>query len=239
MAVLPEEEATAFKHRIDPNGPILPMPPARLGVVEGDRQLTIIAYRAPTVLVSVKTEDGAVPEELSVMARYTIEAQGYVSQFVRQPDGRYRSQSLMPDHEYAITVRGRRDVYDLAPAQRISVPESGTAELSFLLRKRRKPPGVGQTAPPFAVTTIEGQALSLASLHGKTVLLHFWRLPQGIPDAATLLAIHERFGSNKRFTMVGLCVSDQIRGGDSGHPIGGVILVASRAPRRIVRPDRH
>jgi hypothetical protein len=209
VALLPEEEATAFKHRIDPNGPILPMPPAQLGVVAGDRQLTIIAYRAPTVLVSVKTEDGAVPEELSVMARWTIVAQGYVSQFVRQRDGRFRSQSLMPDHEYAITVRGRRDVYDLAPAQRISVPESGTAELSFLLRKRRKLPGVGQAAPPFAVTTIGGQALSLASLHGKTVLLHFWRLPQGIPDAATFLAIHERFGNNKRFTMVGLCVSDQ------------------------------
>ncbi len=48
-------------------------------------------------------------------------------------------------------------------------------------------------------------------MHGKTVLLHFWRLPQGIgiPDTATLLAIHERFGSNKRFTMVGLCLSDR------------------------------
>jgi peroxiredoxin len=211
VTILPEEEATAFKHRIDANGPILPVPPAHLDVVERDRQLTIIAYRAPTVLVSVKTEDGAVPEELSVMARYTIEAQGYISQFVRQPDGRFRSQSLMPDHEYAIRVRDRRDVYDPAPLQRISVPESVAAELSFLLRKRRKPPGAGQTAPPFAVTTIEGQSLSLASLHGKTVLLHFWRLPQGIgiSDAATLLAIHERFASNKRFTMVGLCVSDR------------------------------
>ncbi len=111
VGLRPEEETTAFKHRIDPKGPILPVPPVRLD----------------------------------------------------------------------------------------------------LLRKRRKPPGAGQTAPPFAVTTIEGQALSLASLHGKTVLLHFWRPLQGIgiPDAATLLAIHERFGSNKRFTMVGLCVSDR------------------------------
>ena len=92
VTILPEEEATAFKHRIDPNGPILPVPPVRLGVVEGDRQLTIIVYRRRTVLVSVKTEDGAVPEDLSVMARYTIEVQGYVSRFVRQPDGRYRSQ---------------------------------------------------------------------------------------------------------------------------------------------------
>jgi hypothetical protein len=209
VTVLHEEEATAFKHRIDPNGPILPVPPVRLGVVEGNRQLTIIAYRAPTALVSVRTEDGAVPEELSVIARYTIEAQGYVNEFVRQPDGRYRSHSLKPDLEYAIRVHGPREVYELSPIQRISVPESGTAELSFLLRKRRKPPGAGQTAPPFAVTTIEGQALSLASLHGKTVLLHFWEPLRGIPDAATFLAIHERFGSNKRFTMVGLCLSDR------------------------------
>ena len=131
--------------------------------------------------------------------------------FVQQPDGRFRSQSLMPDHEYAITVRDPRGVYDLAPLQRISVPESGTTELSFFLRKRRKPPGAGETAPPFAVTTIEGQDLSLASLHGKTVLLHFWTPANriGVPDAATLLAMHERFGSNKRFTMVGLCLSDR------------------------------
>ena len=136
-------------------------------------------------------------------------------------------------------VRGRRDVYDLAPLQRISVPESGTAELSFLLRKRRKPPGVGQTAPPFAVTTIEGQALSLASLHGKTVLLHFWRLPHGIPDAATFLAIHERFGSNKRFTMVGLCVSD--RSEEATRVIQSAGLSWSQAVLRdaMVRPDRH
>ena len=89
--LLPEDEATAFKHRIDPNGPILPVPPARLGVVEGDRQITIIAYRAPTVLVSVKTEDGAVPEELSVMARYTIERQSYGSR-IRPTAGRPLSQ---------------------------------------------------------------------------------------------------------------------------------------------------
>lgn len=208
VSVLPEEEATAFKHRIDPNGPILPMPPARLGVVEGDRQLTIIAYRAPTVLVSVKTEDGAVPEELSVMARYTIDPQSYVSQFVRQPDGRFRSQRLMPDHEYAITVRDPRGVYDLAPVQRISVPESGAAESSFLLRKRRPPPGVGQPAPPFAVKTIEGRALSLASLRGKMVLLHFWQPVRGVPDAASFRAIHDRFGSDERFAMIGLYLFD-------------------------------
>jgi hypothetical protein len=210
VTVLLEDHATAFKRRIDPKGPILPIPPLRLDVVDGERQLTIIAFRAPTVLVSVKTEDGAFPEQLGVTAQYTVGSQLYGSLFVRQPDGRFRSQSLMPDHEYAIKVLGTRGVYERAPVQRISVPESETVRLSFLLRKP-KPLAAGQTAPPFAVTTIAGQALSLASLHGKTVLLHFWQAGNrvGILDGATLLAIHERFGSNKRFTMVGFCLSDR------------------------------
>ena len=122
VALLPEDEATAFKHRIDPNGPILPGTASHLFDVEGDRQLSFIAYRAPTVLVSVKTEDGAVQEELSVSARYTIDSQNYGSQFVRRPDGRYRSQSLMPDHEYAIRVRDPRGVYDLAPSSESASP---------------------------------------------------------------------------------------------------------------------
>src|SRR5262245_28689981 len=101
--------------------------------------MTMIAYRAPTVLVSVKTEDGAVPADLSVMAGYRINRTNYGSYFVRQADGRYRSQSLMPEHEYEVRVRDRGGAYDPAPVQRVSVPEGGSAQLSFLLRQRRKP----------------------------------------------------------------------------------------------------
>jgi hypothetical protein len=204
----PAEETAAFKHRIDPDGPIRPGPPARLGVLDGDRRMTMIVYQAPTILVCVKTEDGAVPGDLSVMARHRIDRTNYGSYFVPQADGRYRSQSLMPDHEYEVTVRERGGAYDPAPVQRVSVPEGGSAQLSFLLRKRRKPPGVGQPAPPFEVRTIEGRALSLASLRGKTVLLHFWQPAPGIPDAASFRAIHDRFGSDERFAMIGLCLSD-------------------------------
>ena len=96
------------RRRIDPNGPIIPMPPARLGDVTGDRQRTIIAYRAPTVLVSVKTEDGAVPEELSVMARYTIRGAGLCKSI--RPAGHERPLSqpraLCPIAEYAIRSLG-------------------------------------------------------------------------------------------------------------------------------------
>ena len=66
--------------------------------------MTMIEYRAPTVIVAVKTEDGGVPTDLSVIARHRIGRQGYGNLFVRQADGRYRSQSLMPEHEYEISV---------------------------------------------------------------------------------------------------------------------------------------
>jgi peroxiredoxin len=204
----PAEETTAYKHRLDPNGPILPGPPARLGVLEDDRLMTMVEYRAPVVLVSVKTEDGIVPVDLSVIASYRIDRQNYGSRFIRQPDGGYRSQSLMPDHEYEIRVRDRGGAYDPGRIQRVSLPESGSAELSFPLRKRRKPPEVGQSAPAFAVKTIDGRTLGLASLRGKTLLLHFWQPVPGIPDVTSLKAIHDRFGNDERFAMVGLCLSD-------------------------------
>ena len=204
----PADETTAFKHRIDPGGPILPVPPAMLGILEGDRRMTMIQYRAPTVIVAVKTEDGGIPPNLSVMVSDRIGRQNDGTRFVRQADGRYRSQSLMPDHEYAIGVTDRSRVYENAPLQRVNLPESKSAELSFLLHKRRKPPGVGQPAPPFAVTTIDGRTLSLTVLRGKTLLLHFWHPVPGIPDLTALHAVHDRFGSDGHFLMIGVCLSD-------------------------------
>ena len=89
-----------------------------------------------------------------------------------------------------------------------NLPESGSADLSFVLRKRRKPPEVGQPAPPFAVKTLDGRTLSLAALRGKTLLLHFWQTGPGIPDVTSLQAVHDRFGSDGRLVMIGLCLSD-------------------------------
>jgi hypothetical protein len=90
----------------------------------------------------------------------------------------------------------------------VSLPEGGSAELSFLLRKPRKPLEVGQPAPPFAVKTIDGRTLSLASLRGKKVLLHFWYIDARAPDFASLKAVHARFGNDDRLTMLGLCLSE-------------------------------
>ena len=202
------DEVSAYKHRLTPDGPALPGPAARLGVLEGDRVLTMIAYRAPTILVTVKTEDGVVPADLSVNARYRLGRTNYGNLFSRRPDGRYRSISLMPEHEYQVTVRDPGGAYESAPSQRVRLPEGGSAELSFLLRKQRKPPEVGRPAPPLAVKTIDGRTLDLASLRGKTVLIHFWLLDGRGPDLSSFKAVHDRFGNDERLSMIGLCLSD-------------------------------
>ena len=197
------DETVSFKHQTEPDGPILAGPTAELGDLEGDRRMTVIVYRAPTVLVTARTRDGTVPEDLSIVAFSRLDRTLLGSRFVRQSDGRYRSQSLMPDHEYEITVRDGHDVYDRLPIQRVTLPEGNTLELSFRLRKRSPPPGIGQPAPPFVLTTRDGQTLSLDALRGKVVLLHFWQI-SALPDLALLRAIHDRFGKDPRLTMIGL-----------------------------------
>jgi hypothetical protein len=204
----PPDELTSYKYRPDPNGPILPGPAARLGVVEGDRLMTIVACQAPTVLVLAKTEDGLVPADAHVNARYRLGVQNYGSLFVRQAAGRFRSQSLMPDHEYEIHVSDRGGVYAPGPIQRVSLPEGGSAELSFRLSRRQKPANVGEPAPSFTVTTVDGRTLSLATLRGKAVLLHFWQTGPRLPDFGTVKAVHDRFGNDPRFAMIGLCLTD-------------------------------
>ena len=53
--------------------------------------MTMIEYRAPTVIVAVKTEDGGVPTDLSVIASFRIGRQGY-GQSLRPTSGRPLSQ---------------------------------------------------------------------------------------------------------------------------------------------------
>ncbi len=78
----------------------------------------------------------------------------YSDGFTHQPDGRYRSRSLMPDHEYKIIAASKEYVPKEVP--RLKLPEGGRAEVTLILRKKPKPPEVGKPAPPFSVRTIEG-----------------------------------------------------------------------------------
>jgi hypothetical protein len=74
----------------------------------------------------------------------------------------------------------------------------------LVLRKKPKPPEVGKPAPAFAVKTLDGRDLSLAGLRGKVILLHFGYPVHGLQGLPTLKKIHELFGRDERFAMLGL-----------------------------------
>ncbi len=204
LSTFPSDETVAYKTRLEENGPLKYWGGGQLGMLEEDRKITVVSYRAPTVIATVRTEDGTVLRDLQVNAGFNRRGGDYGSRFIQQPDGRYRSQSLMPDHEYEITAWDREGGYVPRKLQRINLPEGGSAELTLVLRKRPKPPEVGKLAPAFTVKTLDGRELSLAGLRGKVVLLHFDYPVHGLPGLPTLKKIHDRFGGNERFAMLGL-----------------------------------
>jgi hypothetical protein len=208
LSALSFDETIAYKSRLEPDGPLRSGGGGELGVLEADRQVTVVCYRAPTVLVTVKVEEGQVPDDVQVNAGFTVNGGGQGGSLERQPDGRYRTRSLMPDHEYEISAWGTRGTYVPTRIHRINLPEGGSADLTLTVRKRPAPPEVGRRAPGFSVRTLEGRTLSLAGLRDKTVVLHFWQPRLGIPDATSLKAVHDRFGNDSRLAMIGVCLSD-------------------------------
>ena len=205
----PFDDTIAYKTRLQPNGPLRFWGGGQLGVLDEDRQITVVAYRSPTVIVTVKIEEGRVPDDLEVGANFTSNGGSYGDSFARQPDGRYRGRGLMPDHEYEIRAWSRKREYVQKGFPRLNLPEGGSTQLTIVLRKRPAPAAVGEPAPSFSVRALDGHTLSLDAMRGKTVLLHFWSPILGLQDALALKAVHERFGQDEQFAMIGLCLSNE------------------------------
>ena len=106
--------------------------------IDRDRKITIVSYRAPTVFVTIKTDDGEKLENLEVNANFVFNGGGYGEGFTLQADGRYRSRSFMPDHEYKIIAA----IQGLCPQDRAQAQASGRG----LRRVDLDPPEAAETA---------------------------------------------------------------------------------------------
>lgn len=137
-----------------------------------------------------------------------------------EPDGHFQIEDVTPgQYELTATIDepqtpaskgssyslGRRSMTVIVP----EVPNNGEAlpvELGTIEIPLFDPLEVGEQAPGFTASTIEEGEVSLATYHGKVVLLNFWtaRQPASIEFMNVLSDIHREFGRDPRFALINL-----------------------------------
>ena len=80
LSTFPFEETVAYKTRLEENGPLKYWGGGQLGMLDRDRKITVISYRAPTVLVTVRTDEGPVPKDVQINAGFNIKGGDYGDQ---------------------------------------------------------------------------------------------------------------------------------------------------------------
>ena len=69
---------------------------------------------------------------------------------------------------------------------------------------------VGDQAPNFVATTLDGSPVTPGALRGKVVLLDFWATwcAPCIVELPNIKRMHERYGSDGEFVVVGISLDD-------------------------------
>ena len=96
----------------------------------------------------------------------------------------------------------------------VTVPASPAEPMEIVLPDApQRPAGgalasvkVGDAAPDFTVTTVDGKRIALADLKGKTVLIDFWATwcSPCVAELPNVKKAHVRFGERADFVMIGM-----------------------------------
>lgn len=141
--------------------------------------------------------------------------------YVLEPaaDTGFRIEDVLPgDYVLEMTVKPEDRDPDTAPSHvslNVTVPESPGSEpfdLGEIEMPRVGPLAEGDVVPNFSVNTLDGKTITLWEHRGKYVLLDFWAswcAPCG-REAPFLRAVHDEFGADSRFLMIGLDLDEDI-----------------------------
>ena len=123
--------------RLDNDGPLENDFDPELGVLDGERrEITVVWYKAPTVVARINFDGGKLPNDARVIIFRN--ANGIVAEEAIQklPNGRFRSRRLLPDLEYS--ARAVAEGHE-GPEVKFNLPEGGVKELTLELRRAPEP----------------------------------------------------------------------------------------------------
>jgi uncharacterized GH25 family protein len=144
MLTLHTNEHSALRVRIKKDGPLMNQTQyIDLGTLRGDvRGIEVVRYEAPILLVKPVADDGKILKDAKLRFEYAKRrsgradggrlVDGYDVSYERQEDGRLRSEQLLPDEEFTLTVSATG--YQ-SKSETLKLPEGAVKELTVQLQK--------------------------------------------------------------------------------------------------------
>ena len=161
MLSLHGDEHHALRIRASKNAPLSNSRDLELGVLDHDMMdITVVRYQAPMLLVKAVTEDGTPIKGFRAKIKYQPGREPHGEWirdgkpagdvvFERQGDGRWRTEQLLPDEEFTVTVEA--EGYQ-PQSEKLKLAEGAVKELEARLKpaapKANDPPGQTSAEEP-------------------------------------------------------------------------------------------